>query len=93
MGGFGQWGGGKMHEVGYTYISGSAAFGITERSRKLARYTKQNTQKKQKPRMEVPGGGCVTKGKRRWTADGAKVLCCSCCECERRRVHVVDMYV
>lgn len=55
MGGFGNWGG-KLHAGGYTYISGSAAFGITERSRKLGRY-KINT-KKQKERGEaaVPGG-------------------------------------
>lgn len=56
MGGFGNWGG-KLHAGGYTYISGSAAFGITERSRKLGRY-KINT-KKQKERGEaaaVSGG-------------------------------------
>ena len=53
----------------------TAAFGITERSRKLGRYKITNTENK-KDRAAGSGGRCWMKGKGRWTADGAKVLLC-----------------
>ena len=55
---------------GHTYISGSAAFGITERSRKIGRKNK----KYQKISAGGGGGGmrrCEMMGNGRWTADGA----------------------
>jgi hypothetical protein len=75
----------------HTYRVLTAAFGITERSRKLGRYKITNTENK-KDGAAGSGGRCWMKGKGRWTADGAKVLLCESVR-ERRRVHVVGMYV